>query len=136
MAKTKDDKNLWRGNANLYLAKEIVHCTDYLIKHQHSYPDVFGKKKAKSSGYSKYSEKKWTEILIEIRDGFKLYSDCDGDFYEWKNGRSPPDEPLDKTLARFNDQKNKYRVVLNKKKQRKFLRAMEFFAKYYEHLWD
>ena len=73
----------------------------------------------------------------EIRDGFRLYEKCDGDFYDWKNGnrgtfkhKKLPDGNWE--VIKTNDAK----LIINKKKLGKFRRAMELFARYYDHLWD
>ncbi len=138
------NKNPYTGNshfwdAHLYLAEEISACADYLLKHLHGYPGLLDKEnaRAKTTHYSKANEKKWRGILIEIRDGFRLYAKLDGDFYEWKNGKRGTFKF--KKLPDGNSQMiqtNDAKTVINKKKQRKFRRAMELFAKYYEHLWD
>ncbi len=139
MAKKKYPGNSRFWNAKIYLAEEIAACADYLAKHLKGYPGVFDKEKghAKTIFYSKANEKKWREILVEIRDGFRLYAKCDGDFYEWKDGK--------RSTFKFKKlpdgcsemiQTNDAELVLNKKKEFKFRRAMELFAKYYDHLWD
>lgn len=124
--------------ANIYLAGQIADCADYLIRHLKGYPGEFDAKRtrAKISGYSKANEKKWRQILMDIRDGFRLYEKCDGDFHEWKGGKAPPNEPFEKMMERLNNPKSPYKVILNKAKLKKFQRAMELFGKYYEHLWD
>lgn len=139
MARRKYHKNEDWWGANTYLASEIAWCADQLIKHQKGYPGTFDRKNDRSKiiKYSKANEKKWRKLLIEMRNGFQLYSECDGHFYDWKNGKAPPSgESVDEMLQRVNSSDNPYKTVLNKTKLRKFKRAMELFAKYFDHLWD
>lgn len=126
-------------DAHIYLAGEIAGCADYLIKHFHGYPGVFdkGTPSEKTHKYSVANEKKWRAALIGIRDGFRLYEKCDGDFYEWKDGKSPPaTKNVDEMLNQLNDPNRPEKLVINKTKLAKFRRAMALFAKYFEHLWD
>ncbi len=60
-------KKWW--STNIYIANEIVECTDQLIKHQKGYPGEMdnGKKPGK---YSISNEKKWKQIpptLVSVR---------------------------------------------------------------------
>ena len=126
-------------DAHTYLAGEIADCADYLAKHLKGYPGVLDKTSpsAKRIHYSKANEKKWRNILLEIRDGFRLYEKCDGDFYEWKDGKAPPEtKTVDEMIKQLNDPNRPEKQVINKAKLAKFKRAMELFGKYYEHLWD
>lgn len=138
MAKKRltSESRFW--SANIYLAGEIANCADYLIRHLKGYPGEFDKKptRAKAIRYSKANEKKWRRILIDIRDGFRLYEKCDGDFYEWKGGKAPPYKSFENMMERLKNPKSPYRLILNKDKLKKFQHAMELFGKYYEHLWD
>ena len=139
MAKKNYSGNSRFWDAHLYLADEISVCADYLVKHLHGYPGEFDGKlsKTKPYKYSMANEKKWRDALIKIRDGFRVYYKCDGDFYEWKNGKRGTFKSKKLPNGNFEMiQTNDAEVVLNKKKQKKFRRAMELFAKYYQHLWD
>jgi hypothetical protein len=139
MVKKSLPKDSYWWSANIYLAGEIAKCADQLIKHQKSYPGVFDRKNDKSKiiKYSKANERKWHNILVDIRDGFRLYAKCDGDFYEWKGGKRGTFKH--KKLPDGNwevIQTNDAKLIINKKKLDKFKRAMGLFAKYYDHLWD
>ena len=126
-------------DAHTYLAGEIADCADYLAKHLKGYPGVLDKTShsAKRIHYSKANEKKWRQILLDIRDGFRLYEKCDGDFYEWKGGKAPPEtKTVDEMIKQLNDPNRPEKQVINKAKLAKFKRAMALFGKYYEHLWD
>ena len=132
-----EDSDCW--SAHIYLAKEIARCADYLAKHQHGYPGILDRinTRAKIIFYSKANEKKWRNILIEIRDGFRIYAKCDGYFYEWKDGKKGTYKHEKLPDGNFKMvPTNNAKVIINKKKEQKFRRAMELFAKYYEHLWD
>jgi len=131
------DSRFW--DAHTYLAGEIADCADYLAKHLKGYPGVLDKTNpcAKIIHSSKVNERKWRNILIEIRDGFRLYEKCDGDFYEWKDGKRPPEtKTVDEMIKQLNDPNRPEKQVINKAKLAKFKRAMVLFSKYYEHLWD
>jgi hypothetical protein len=131
-------KKWW--DAHLYLAGEIAECANELAKHQHGYPGTFDKKsKDGKHHYSKRNDKRWHDILITIRDGFKLWRDSDGDFYEWKDGKTPPPMEFIKQPDGTSISKPRppgFKLIVNKKKEKKFKEAMRLFAEHFEHLWD
>ena len=136
MKKKSQPKEACYYSAHIYLAEEIAKSADYLIKHLKSYPGIFDKGR-RSSKYSIANENKWRKILAEIRDGFRLYAECDGDFYVWKDGKAPSEtKSLDEMLEQMKDPDRPFKLVIDKIKLRKFQKAMALFAKYYEHLWD
>lgn len=139
--KTKDrskPKKWW--DAHYYLAGEIAECADKLAKHQHGYPGIFNKKAASGiPKYSKQNERRWRDILLTIRDGFRLYHEAWGDFYEWKDGKEPPQRDFIKQPDGnwlWPPTPPGYKLIVNKKKEKKFKKAMRLFALYFEHLWD
>ncbi len=131
------DKKWW--NAHIYLAGEIAECANELAKHQHGYPGIFDKTpKGREFRYSKKNEKRWHDILIKIRDGFRLWQASDGDFHEWKDGKRPPMEFVKQPdgTSMMKPHPPRFKLIVNKKKEKKFKEAMRLFALHFEHLWD
>lgn len=115
---------------NTYLAHEIVRGIDCLLK-------------SRSFGYPNgTTEKSWRRILTDIRDGFQTYIDDDyGEFLVWKDGRNPHKvkwiKNPDGTIAMERDPRDyKCKLVVDKKRKRKFEKGMKLFVKYFDSLWD
>lgn len=136
--KTSDRIEKW-WSAYTYLAEEISYCADKLEKNLKGYPGEFDKGFKESSKYSKENEQKWRNILIKIRDGFKIWAETNGDFHEWKDGKTLPFPKFTKSDDGYYTMEadpSGYKLIENTEKKRKFKEAMRLFSKYYEHLWD
>ncbi len=135
MAKRMYDlKDMRKWNSNLYLAHEIVFCTNYLLKYQHGYPNSIYQKHKKNE---KAAVKEWNSILKQIHDGFRAYYKSDGDFHEWKGGIKPIHE--ENRLPNGNIEwkwLNNPTLIVNKEKNRKFKTAMKLLARHFHDLWD
>jgi hypothetical protein len=141
MTKKEDDyldKDMVRWNLELFLAKSIVTGTEYMLSHgPKGYPNELihlGEDRAVA---------KWKTILRKIHDGFKTYYDSGGDFYEWKDGKEPPNLEMIKNPDGSSTSKprppgfdKKYKLIVNKKKLRQVEEAKELLVAWYEHLWD
>ncbi len=123
-----------RWSSHIYLAHEIVFCADYLIKHQHGYPNSIFEKNGRNE---EKAVREWDSILGQIRDGFRMYYKCDGDFFEWKDGIRGKFEFIKQPdgTSRM-EQLNDAKLFRNKEKERKFKTAMKLFVKYFRDLWD
>jgi len=123
---TISDKKMKQWDLHMFLSKEIVIGIDFLLKKQCGYPNGM-------------TMEEWNDILKKIRDGFEIYYDSDGDFWEWKNGKSPPYQPNikndDGTWTCPPTPKG-YKLIINKKKKKAFNDAFKLLHKHFEHLWD
>ena len=125
-----------------HIAKEMVWGLGMLIKHNKGYPGEFDRingKFPKDRTYSKVNEKKWLAIMQEIKEGFQLFvEEGDGKFYEWKDGKVPPMKWIKNPdgSSTMVPTPKEYKLIQNKKKVRKYKRALALFGKYFEHFWD
>ena len=138
------------GKAQSYRAGEIAECADQLAKHDHGYPSRLDTRHIKDGQATKAQSdrcmKRWHDILIKIRDGFRMYEkEGNSWFFEWKDGKVPPVRALIKVEPKkglpqggweMSPTPPGYKLIQNKKKQRQFKEAMRLFVEYFDDLWD